>query len=265
MAQLACKSEPSGPPPITDVPGALEVQEDIFEYQCECFAQFEGLSVQECLDDPTVTFGEGEIACLVGVFEDDPDAFEALRCDIEARRGLMECGRAKGCPGAFDCGEGQLIADTRVCDGFADCPDERDEAQGCETPTCSDGTPISPRWVCDDFPDCIDGSDEAGCPPPFRCGDGQEVPATWVCDDSVDCPDGSDERQDCPPSCERPWNLQLAECEELDEEVALAVNHCLEFICLDGTVLESSQRCDGTPDCAESEDEAFCDEGTSTG
>ena len=41
-----------------------------------------------------------------------------------------------------------------------------------------------------------------------------------------------------------------------------ASNDSVTFFRLDGTVLESSQRCDGTPDCAESEDEAFCDEGT---
>lgn len=264
VASIACKSEESGPPPITDVAGAVEIQQGIFEYQCECYARFEEITEAECLEDTTLVFSEGEIACLTEIFDEDEESFTALRCEAEALRGLLDCAEAEGCPESFDCGDGQIIADTWVCDGYEDCTNGFDEAQNCETETCPDGMTIPPEWICDDFPDCTDGSDEAGCPAPFECGDGQAIPAAWVCDNDVDCPDGADERQDCPETCERRWNLALAECPELSEEVMLAVNACLEFVCLDGMVLEPSRRCDGTQDCAEGEDEAFCD-GDTTG
>lgn len=266
VVPVACKSEPSGPPPITDVAGAVEIQEQIFEFQCECFARFAEMTEAECLQDTTLSFSDGEIACLGEIFDQDGESFAALRCEAEALRGLLECARAAGCPGSFDCGDGQQIAETWVCDGFEDCTNGLDEDQACETETCPDGTTIPPEWICDDFPDCTDGSDEAGCPPPFVCGDGQTVPAAWICDNEVDCPDGADERQDCPETCERRWNLKLADCAELSEEVSQEVNACLEFVCLDGMVLDPSRRCDGVLDCAEGEDESFCDgDGTTTG
>ncbi|MEM9453550.1 MAG: hypothetical protein AAGF11_05175 [Myxococcota bacterium] len=264
IVPVACKSESGGPPSITDVAGAVEIQEEIFEFECECFARFDEDTEAECLQDTTLSFSDGEVACLREIFEQDDEAFAALRCEAEALRGLLECAQAAGCPGSFDCGDGQQIAETWVCDGFEDCTNGADEAQGCETEACSDGTMIPPWWICDDFPDCPDGSDEAGCPPPFVCGDGQTVPAAWVCDNVVSCPDGADERQNCPETCERPWNLRLIDCPTLSEEVTQQVNACLEFICLDGMVLDPSRRCDGTPDCAEGEDESLCDGGGTT-
>lgn len=259
VAPIACKSDETGPPPITDVEGAVEIQEEIIEFQCECYARFDEMTEDECLRDPTLAFSDDEVECLEEIFEEDEEAFAALRCEAEALRGLLACATADGCPETFACGDGQIIADVWVCNGFQECANGADEEQECATESCADGTMILPEWICDDFPDCVDGSDEAGCPAPFQCEDGQTIPQNWVCDNEIDCPDGSDEQQDCPETCERRWNLALADCPELSEEVALEVGACLEFVCLDDMVLDPSRRCDGTEDCAEGEDEAFCD------
>ncbi len=266
LVQVACRSEDEPPAsPIGSVADAVDVQEDLFEFQCQCYAQFLGLSEQECRDDPRGSYSEEERACLDAVFADDTESFEILRCEAEALRGLLECESAVGCPGEHVCDDGTVIADVWLCDEIDDCPDASDEGDECLTAMCADGERLPPSWICDEFPDCLDGSDEIGCPPSFVCDDGQQVPGSWVCDGVAHCLDASDEQQDCPETCEGRWVVQLANCGAIDEDVTASIGACLDFTCIDGMVIEAGRTCDGVDDCAEGEDESICDEGSGSG
>lgn len=254
----ACRDEEDSAP-IESVADVVAVEESYAEFYCECYGQFYGpMGAEDCLSSLDIADTD-EQACLTEVFDARPEDFEVVRCQAEARRGLLSCARADGCPPAFTCADGGKVPESFVCDGEADCEDGSDEQQDCPAPfTCEDGTELSSFSLCDAFEDCEGGEDEADCPDPFVCENGDEIRAEWVCDGEADCVDGSDEAGNCPVSCETGFLLQLADCGELSEEVQAEMSRCFPFECFDGTELPAGQLCDGTADCPGGEDEEAC-------
>ena len=265
VALVSCKDGNGGYPPIRDVEDVVEVQQDIFEQECECYAESYGQTVEECVAQIEPLLGD-ELECLSDILDDDPDSFGILRCQTEALRTFLDCERAGGCPEPFMCANRTTIPDDYVCDGHDDCGDNTDEEQGCpDAFTCGDGEVQPPSFVCDDFEDCIDGSDEEDCPPPFTCANGEEIPPGYVCDAFPDCVGGEDEQQDCPVTCESQWAAAQVECGEIPESVQEMTSACFGFSCPDGEELSPGQQCDGVEDCANGEDEAVCESSESAG
>ncbi|XP_041379843.1 low-density lipoprotein receptor-related protein 2-like, partial [Gigantopelta aegis] len=132
------------------------------------------------------------------------------------------------------CRNGEIIWESRKCDGHPDCLDGSDE-QSCGD-VCADtqyrcmsnGMCLSWDFYCDQISDCVDKSDETMCfPKPcdngeWRCSNDQCINSFKVCDLTPDCRDGSDE---------------------------LNCNSCKGFRCTDGTCIPYSWQCDGIVDC----------------
>jgi hypothetical protein len=258
-APMACR-EDGGPPPIEEVADVVDVYEDLYAFYCECYGElyYGDGGAEECLSQTDIV-GDDEVACLQEVFDANPEAFEAVRCQAEALRSLVACRRAEGCPSTFTCDDGTVILGDAVCDGYPSCEDGSDEQQDCPPPpTCADGESLAPYSICDGFGDCLDGSDEQDCPPPFECSDGSEIPPAWVCDAYPDCEDGSDEQQGCPVTCESRYSMQEDACGEVSEEVQELTASCNAYECLDGTQIPRAQVCDGEEDCPEGDDEHAC-------
>ena len=124
-----------------------------------------------------------EFACAGEIFQTIPD------------NDLGRCTTACYSP-MFQCGGGQELFASEVCDGWEACENGADEAD-CPPPAtvaCDDGQRIPARDVCNQIADCKDRSDELGCPPVmFRCANGSSIPAELECDGEDECGDGSDE------------------------------------------------------------------------
>ncbi|MCH9682588.1 MAG: LDL receptor domain-containing protein, partial [Deltaproteobacteria bacterium] len=267
---MACNNGGGGgAAPIDDASDLADVYQELNAFYCECYGAAYGYSpmeVDECLSGLEIAT-DAEWACVDAVYDANPEAFQVVRCQAEAIRSYVACRRAEGCPAPFMCGDGSSVPESSLCDGFADCANGFDEEQGCPPPfMCGDGQQVPPPAVCNGVSNCLDGSDEAGCPEPFVCGDATEVPASSVCDGFPDCIDGSDEQQDCPVTCDSQYEGRVLVCGDVSEMVDDAASLCFDVDCYDGEVVPASQRCDGTPDCSEGEDELQCDsDGGSTG
>lgn len=124
------------------------------------------------------------------------------RTSIDLRRGCDErCAHA--------CADGELIANSRVCDGAMDCTDGSDES-GCPHFTCGDGTEVSIIARCDGYPQCSDRSDELGCAGYCQSIYDYEVPVRFYrCDGYAYCRDGSDEAGCGTFHCESGYDLHF--------------------------------------------------------
>ena len=79
----------------------------------------------------------------------------------------------------------------------------------CNEHQCGSGECIAYSWVCDQQKDCEDNSDEQDCSSigqtigtesttgpcnGHQCGSGECIHYSWVCDEQQDCEDDSDEQ-----------------------------------------------------------------------
>ena len=182
-----------------------------------------------------------------------------------------------------------------VCDGWADCGDQSDEAD-CEARLdaalacsnnatqflCGDGKCIPTAWLCDGDGDCLDRSDEpSSCPPQVcsdgwrACSEGMCVLDHWFCDGEEDCHDGSDETH-CNVTCPGgqvlcrdrqlcildSWRCDSREdCSDGSDEADCPTKsglHCEaeEFQCGNGNCVATDLFCDGDDNCGDNSDEA---------
>lgn len=259
VAPMACRDDGGGAPPIEDVSDVVDVYQSLFDFYCECYSDLYGESEYCSGGYQPYGYSDEAVACLQRVYDQNPAAFEVLRCESEALQGYVSCLRAQGCPSTFDCGDGTAILEDFVCDGDADCANGSDESQGCPpAPMCANGDPIASSWICDGFDDCGDGSDEVDCPPPFMCNDGTVVSAQGICDGFSECPDGEDEDQSCPVTCDSRFAEQEEACGEVEDDFWMMTEECFDFACLSGLEIPRSQVCDGAMDCPDGEDEIEC-------
>jgi hypothetical protein len=104
-----------------------------------------------------------------------------------------------GCePPPFDCGGGQTISNSAVCDFSTDCFNGADEVD-CGFVCAGGAFEVDQFQVCNGAVDCPEGDDEADCGPDegvFFCPGGFSIPSSFICDGLDDCGDNSDE-QDC--------------------------------------------------------------------
>lgn len=257
-AALGCGDDE--PKPIEDVSDVLDVEEGLQEFYCECYGDLYELpdDTDACLSQLDIP-DAGEEACLNQVFEQRPADQEVLRCQGESLRDYLSCLRGEGCGERFTCDDGAVVLAAWVCDGDVDCEDGSDEEQNCpDSFSCADGSGSS-AVRCDGVEDCSEGEDEADCPAQFVCSDGTEIPPSWVCDGYGDCSDGMDEDQGCPVTCDSQYFQRNRTCGDLSSDAQAAATNCLGYQCTDGTELGPGKRCDGTEDCADGDDELFCE------
>ncbi|XP_060558250.1 uncharacterized protein LOC132718555 [Ruditapes philippinarum] len=100
----------------------------------------------------------------------------------------------------FQCGKGDCIHISQVCNFIPDCVDGSDEKcdlRECETTEfkCTNGQCIPANKRCDSRKDCYDGSDEFSCDAcvqdeAFHCDGYRCIPNRLRCDKYTDCKDG---------------------------------------------------------------------------
>ncbi|KOX75591.1 Low-density lipoprotein receptor-related protein 8 [Melipona quadrifasciata] len=117
----------------------------------------------------------------------------------------------------FECTPGFCLPVSKVCDGFMDCGNGKDE-ENCQHITlcradefqCLDGTCVSQTARCDGRSDCRDRSDETNCTvttcsgDQFRCLDGTCISIDKRCNQNIDCRNGEDENQCAEKKCPSP-------------------------------------------------------------
>ncbi|XP_022106148.1 atrial natriuretic peptide-converting enzyme-like [Acanthaster planci] len=136
----------------------------------------------------------------------------------------------------FLCDVGGCFPKTRLCDGFEDCYDLKDELDCDVCPyydqvKCNDGSCIHRAAICDGYPDC--DTDEDNCT--FVCDEGSSIFVNdlVLCDSFNDCSNHADELLNC--SCVEGRQFDCG-------ERCIPVNYL----------------CDGTSDCANGSDEVNC-------
>ena len=149
----------------------------------------------------------------------------------------------EGCPGNFQCSNGQCLKRHLVCNSVVDCNDGSDE-MNCENWQCQfdEFQCPSKRCIpvlsqCDGKPDCESHMDERNCQDScgndeYLCPEGWCIPLTQRCDGMSDCANGEDE--------------QLCDC-SLDQ-----------FKCHTGGCVAKTNVCDGVDHCPDLSDEWNC-------
>jgi hypothetical protein len=105
---------------------------------------------------------------------------------------VSECATQYGLECAAADGEARPVSSTTSCDGTNDCLDGADELD-CGSFACGNGQVVDQSVVCDGFFNCDNRRDERANCPFFTCGEGSALPFEIVCDGVESCPDGSDE------------------------------------------------------------------------
>ncbi|XP_046392051.1 uncharacterized protein LOC124160273 [Ischnura elegans] len=148
-----------------------------------------------------------------------------------------------GCPGNFQCSNGQCLKRHLVCNGIVDCNDGSDEGS-CDTWQCQfdeyqcpSGRCIPSLWQCDGKPDCENNTDEHNCRDScgndeYLCPERWCIPMSWRCNGIAECASGEDEK--------------LCDCS-------------LEQVkCSTGGCVARSEICDGVDQCPDGSDEWDC-------
>jgi hypothetical protein len=212
--------------------GIEDAYTNLAEFECGCYAEALGGGAEaerQCREqlDGTV---EGELFpfdCIDRAVSGNAQAEAAFDCLVSATYDYVDCITGEGCPEVLTCADGTTYSEFDVCDGFQDCEDGADEANGCtsEPFVCADGLELSNFDLCDGFDDCEDAADEAGCP----------------------------------ETCDSVFEDANERCGELPLEVEPDIEMCFpSYMCADGTSVDEGAECDGFDDCADGSDEAAC-------
>lgn len=193
------------------------------DFECGCLGELEGPQAEmECRTEVDEFIGEGIGPCLDEVLAEYPSAREPFACLLDAQYDYLECMTAEGCPGAFTCADGSIIAEAWICDGEADCDGGEDE--------------------------------QLNCPGPTVCANGEEIPAAWVCDGWDDCGDGSDEPADCALTCDGTMEAAYDACPQPPPAFEEAVGErCFPEISVEP---EPGQACPEGASCADADPDA---------
>lgn len=166
------------------------------------------------------------------------------RCDTDVdcpdRTDELFCNQTTCDTWMFECGDGNCIYKTWTCDGDKDCPNGKDE-ENCKVPPSNarpTEPPSAPNGQCHDWM--------------FKCANSKCVPDWWKCDGVNDCGDNSDE-MGCKNS-----TAPLTTPKPMTEKPKTDKCKQYQFHCDSGECISKRFVCDGTPDCANGEDERGC-------
>jgi hypothetical protein len=215
--------------------GVADAYEQLADFECSCVAEQFGDPAleQQCREELSEIETEDffPFECIDRAVSGNAQAEAVFDCAVDATYDYVDCLVAEGCEGPpeeFTCADGSgTYTDFDKCDGFDDCADASDEADGCMTEpfVCADGQELSPWSMCDGYDDCEDGADEAGCP----------------------------------ETCDSVFSDASQRCGDVPESVGAKIEECFpSYECADGSSAPEGSGCDGFDDCADGSDEAGC-------
>ncbi|XP_052759985.1 uncharacterized protein LOC128202864 [Mya arenaria] len=144
----------------------------------------------------------------------------------------------------FECGDGQCVTSMQVCDGVIQCYGTGSDEFSCPVCEfyCEDGKCLTQAEVCDGKRNCIFGRDEHNC---FQAV--TQMPTTRT---HTSKPQKIQASTTLRPSTHAPATTSPT----TQEQVCPGA----QFRCNDGECILERYYCDGSPDCAEEEDEQEC-------